>query len=249
MAYCKHCNTDNPEVNKFCANCGMALVGDSTPLQEDSNTKIAEGSEKNEKSHKKIRSAKWMIVGIIAIAFAIVGWVVDSFVGTIIMASVGLGLGIISLIMRAKFRAISIVAIVISGILLAGCIIFGSYEYIYNKYSNQLKEEYTVIESELRAEIASGKSINEFADSYSDKGRRLTEIAREGVAEMANRVRKLPTTSTDYLKWSKKLEDEYLKYVRNLRDIYQEGANSIVKNYMNDYKESINELLKYQFGQ
>lgn len=144
MAFCGNCGFEVPEGMKFCPNCGTAVFDLSNSLhisEEDSETidslmedwqpiphripqmetramKIDEDWIKKErKKAKSKRSITWMIVAIISLILGIVAWIIPSDIATWIIMTIALASAIVSLCMKAKFRAISIISIVVSGIL------------------------------------------------------------------------------------------------------------------------------------
>ena len=139
MMYCGQCGAENPDANKFCANCGAPVgvsnrMTDSEQAVEDylrNNTEIEQidhinlerdsiGDRRTSRRRlkaKKRRSIPWMIVAIVSLILGIVAWIIPSDVATWFIMTIALAAGIVSLCMRAKFRAISIISIVISGLL------------------------------------------------------------------------------------------------------------------------------------
>ncbi|MCR4989791.1 MAG: hypothetical protein K6A38_02900 [Lachnospiraceae bacterium] len=117
-------------------------------------------------------------------------------------------------------------------IILAGC--GKTYEGIYNDYSTKLKNEFESAQKELEADVKSNMSINDLANSCSEKVNRLAEISTEGTNEMASLFSKRPTTSSEYFKWAQKLNSEYMEYGTKLETEYMKGAGGSLNDMINN---------------
>ena len=144
MAFCGNCGLEVPEGMKFCPNCGTAVFDlNSINTAPDDDLEIIDTQIEDMQARpqrdvrlssrimqaesdlntprrrkgKQKRSVLWMVVAIVSIILSIVSWFIPSDVATWIILGVALAAAIVSLCKKAKFRAISIIAIVISGTL------------------------------------------------------------------------------------------------------------------------------------
>ncbi len=144
MAFCGNCGFEVPEGMKFCPNCGTAVfdLNSANTLQEEEAESLdmtiedwqprphripqmdtramqdeSDQQPKKRRKGKTKRSVPWMIVAIVSLILGIVAWIIPSDVATWIIMTIALASAIVSLCMKAKFRAISIISIVVSGIL------------------------------------------------------------------------------------------------------------------------------------
>lgn len=128
---------------KFCPKCGTAVFDmQSIDIEPEEETKpvdiiiedwkseggrtyrpeITEMPEEEyhpmikRKKRKTKRSIPWMIVAIVSLVVCIAAWRIPSDIVSVVVMGIALAVAIVSLCMRAKFRAISIVAIVISAL-------------------------------------------------------------------------------------------------------------------------------------
>ncbi len=131
MAFCGNCGYEVPEGMKFCPNCGTAvfeLDNTNTPLEEGPDIIDVPFENRRPAKRRKVkakRSVTWMIVAIVSLILGIVAWVIPSDVATWIIMTIALAAAIVSLCMKAKFKAIPIISIVISGVLVLLWIIQG----------------------------------------------------------------------------------------------------------------------------
>ena len=142
MAFCGNCGFEVPEGMKFCPNCGTAVfdLNKTEPLTDKDSENVdsliedwqpvphrmpetwdramviePDPSQKKRKKVKAKRSVPWMIIAIVSLVMGIGSWFIPSDVVTWIVLAVALAMGIVSLCKKAKFRAISIISIVVSG--------------------------------------------------------------------------------------------------------------------------------------
>ena len=145
MAFCGNCGYEVPEGMKFCPNCGTAVfdLNNTEPLTDRDSESIEnliedwqpiphripetwdramvidpDPSQKKRKKAKSKRSVPWMIVAIVSLIMGIGSWFIPSDIVTWIVLAIALAMGIVSLCKKAKFRAISIISIVVSGVLI-----------------------------------------------------------------------------------------------------------------------------------
>lgn len=163
MIYCGQCGAENPDTNKFCANCGAPIgnlnrvvdtdqaaeqyLRNNTEIEqidyinlERENERIQKPSRKPSKSRKR-RSIPWMIVSIVALIASIACVFIDSPTVVGIIAAVCLALGIISLVMKAKLRGFAIAAIVTSSLVLLLALLNGA----LNVFNGSSKSDQQVI--------------------------------------------------------------------------------------------------------
>ena len=144
MSFCGNCGFEVPEGMKFCPNCGTAvfdLNNTNTTLEVETETidmpiedwqsrphripqmdtramQTEPGQQpKKRRKGKTKRSVPWMIVAIVSLLLGIVAWIIPSDAATWVIMTIALAAAIVSLCMKAKFRAISIISIVVSGVL------------------------------------------------------------------------------------------------------------------------------------
>ena len=142
MAFCGNCGLEVPEGMKFCPNCGTTVfdlnkVDQSTGEETDTINSPTEDwqpiphripetwdramviePDPNQQRAKGVtakRSVPWMIVAIVSLIMGIGSWFIPSDVVTWIVLALALAMGITSLCMKGKYRAISIISIVVSG--------------------------------------------------------------------------------------------------------------------------------------
>ena len=97
MAVCGKCGTENPEGSEICVNCGAKI---------------------DEPRSAPKRSLVWTLAAVISIVLGLSTIFIESTAVTIAAAIIALVLAILSLVKKARLRAISVIAVVVSGIML-----------------------------------------------------------------------------------------------------------------------------------
>lgn len=101
MAVCGKCGTENPEGNETCSKCGAKI---------------------DEPKSEPKRSFAWTLAAVISIVLGISAIFIESAAVTIIATIIALALAILSLVKKARLRAFSVIAVVLSVIML---VVFG----------------------------------------------------------------------------------------------------------------------------
>ncbi|MCR5591014.1 MAG: zinc ribbon domain-containing protein [Lachnospiraceae bacterium] len=97
MSVCSRCGTENLEGNEICTSCGAKIEEPQS------------GSE---------RSLVWTLAAIVSIGLGLSTFFIESRAVTLVITVIALALAILAIIKKARLRAIPIIAVVITGLLL-----------------------------------------------------------------------------------------------------------------------------------
>ena len=199
MRFCTNCGNQLPDDVKFCGKCGtpvqssnetptesvvMSQEHSGEPTVEDSvtvtNTPQSTVSPEipntiNEGPVAQPKAIPWVWLGIGAIVLSVLAWIVKSTVATIVIAIGAIALAIFLLVKKAKPKALPIVAIVISGILLiAWCVQWTVFDREDDKEVTYQKVTFRDLEFTIPNYYELGESSNSDMDVYNaGKGKKF----------------------------------------------------------------------------
>ena len=197
MGFCSNCGNQLPDDAKFCGKCGTPVsaqnginiesrvVYQNSVEQSSTQKSINETatpfsgdySETTNKVNEEVapqpKPLPWVLLGVAAIILSVLAWVVKSTTATIVIAIGAIALSVFLLLKKAKPKALPIVAIVISGILIvAWCVHWTFFESIEDEEVTYQKVTFKGLEFTIPTYYKLGDNGNTNLDVYSvDKGK------------------------------------------------------------------------------